>query len=206
MPDPHSAASTCSTVPMRTLARPSDVLSRVSTTFSARAGISTPSLQKTIPVYGGAGARVRRTFAPEWRPIPSIEARCRKVRWRKGWRSIISCRPSKVRQRRRTWGSSPEQTPCPAFVASGATSKTLHRPGYLEPPAGRAGDSEPSRPSCTTWPAPRHPCRAGRSLYPCETTHASKWLPACAVFSVGPSSIEIYKSDPCADAGTLRPR
>ena len=69
MPQPASAASRCSTVPMRTRSLPSEVFIVVSTTCSESAAISTRgemSLRmKTMPLSAGAGASVSRTLAPE---------------------------------------------------------------------------------------------------------------------------------------------
>ncbi len=84
MPQPASAAKRCSTVPTRVPPRPSEVFMVVSTTNSESAGISTPSRTKTMPLSAEAGASVSRTFAPECNPMPSREARCLKVLWRKG--------------------------------------------------------------------------------------------------------------------------
>ena len=75
MPQPTSAARRCSTVPMRTSPRPSDVLRTVSTTALESAGISIPGATSVrtneIPLSAGAGASVSRTRSPVWRPTPS---------------------------------------------------------------------------------------------------------------------------------------
>src|SRR5437868_216346 len=104
IPEPTSAASRCSTVPMRTPARPSDVQSTVSTTHDAIAGMSssgaTSVRTNVIPESGAAGASVTRTVWPLWSPTPSNDTRCLKVRWWKDCPSIVrSLVPWKVRQR-----------------------------------------------------------------------------------------------------------
>ncbi len=54
----------------------------MSTTFSLRAGISTPTSIRTkvMPVSAAAGASVRVAGLPEWRPTPVQETRFATVR------------------------------------------------------------------------------------------------------------------------------
>ena len=73
MPQPASAAMTCSTVLIRAPSCASTVESRVSATQSKRAGMSAPISvrRKTMPWSVVAGRKVRLTRCPECRPTPT---------------------------------------------------------------------------------------------------------------------------------------
>src|SRR5512134_362912 len=91
MPRPLSADIRCSTVWTFAPSLISVDARRASPTSSARAGMSTGEARSmrrnTMPVSGGAGRRVMRTFWPVWRPTPEALINVFRVRCR----SIAAC-------------------------------------------------------------------------------------------------------------------
>src|SRR5690625_167262 len=121
MPSPAMADSRCSTVETRTSPRTKVVDRVVSPTFSARAGISTigsrSTRRNTMPVFTGAGRRVRYTFSPVCRPTPVARMVLRRVLCRIMVRTARSClcrprrhEPAKGGACYQSWPPLPSQT------------------------------------------------------------------------------------------------
>ena len=169
MPQATKAAIRCSIVPTRasgTSAEPSAVHSRVSTTRSKRAGISTPprsARRKRMPLPAAAGCRVRRTRRPVCRPTPTQPMEVLSVLRRA---SAAACPAPTIRK-------PSMRTPVLRAADAGPGST----PGPTDPAPSRSGG--PIGPPSRDGRAARIPPEARR---PRESSHRFPWGAIQALF------------------------